>query len=176
MVSEEVQNSRDKQSGTNPNTSDEIPGIVIHEKLYSELIQNCLDALPDKAYGLVGGADLYHPKTLYPCSTNLRNTPEWSAIFDSFGDFHRNPDMGFVIAPSEVKIMMDRMISRKERLVGVYHSHRYLGAEPSIADIGLSSESELFNYIVSVANPPSVEVGIFSLKENSYRNIPIIRI
>jgi proteasome lid subunit RPN8/RPN11 len=151
------------------------PEIVISDSLYSELIRTCLEALPQKAYGLVGGSDRRHPKSLYPCSTNLRNTPEWKAVFDSFGDFHRNPDLGFVIAPSEVKAVTDRMASRHERLVGVYHSHRFLKAEPSVADIALGAGAETFSYIVSVANPPSVEVGIFSIDVSGYHAVRIIR-
>jgi proteasome lid subunit RPN8/RPN11 len=149
--------------------------IVISRELYAELTRICLDALPNKAYGLIGGSDKYHPKSLYPCSTNLRNTPEWKEVFDSFGEFHKNPDLGFVIAPSEVKEVTDRMASRAESLIGVFHSHRYLRAEPSVADIALGSGSDLLNYIVSVAKPPSAIVGVFSLYESGYRTISIIR-
>jgi proteasome lid subunit RPN8/RPN11 len=176
MMPGEVQNPEDFNQEDGLDGPDQSHGVFMSEALYSELIRICLDALPDKAYGLVGGSDLYHPLSLYPCETNLRNTPEWKSVFDSFGDFHRNPDLGFVIDPAEVKAVMDRMSSRREMLVGVFHSHRYLQAAPSIADIGLNSGSQLFSYIVSVANPPAVELGVFCLLEHHRcQRIPIIR-
>jgi len=73
--------------------------IGISKKLADELIHVCLDALPHKAFGLVGGRDISHPQSLYPCSTNLRNEPEWKALFESFGAFYQDPDLGFVIRP-----------------------------------------------------------------------------
>jgi proteasome lid subunit RPN8/RPN11 len=176
MMFEEVRNNRFSSRKDSPEGSQEKTGVLMREELYSELVEICLNALPQKAYGLVGGGDLYHPGSLYPCTTNLRNTPEWKPVFESFGEFHKNPDVGFVITPSEVKAVMDKMALRGEHLIGVFHSHRYLCAEPSIADIGLNSGSEIFSYIVSVVNPPSVEVGIFSLRESGYRSIPIVRI
>ena len=150
-------------------------GIAISRDLYAELVRICVDALPDKAYGLVGGRDKYHPSRLYPCSTNLRNTPEWSAVFESFGDFHRNPDLGFVIDPAEVKSVMDAMAGRGESLVGVFHSHRFLCVEPSKADIALSADPGLFCYIVSVTHPPVPEVGVYSLDGSGFRSIPILQ-
>jgi proteasome lid subunit RPN8/RPN11 len=148
--------------------------IVISRELYSELTRICLDALPDKAYGLIGGSDKYHPTTLYPCSTNLRNAPEWKEIFDSFGEFHRNPDVGFVIAPSEVKTVRDAMSARRESLVGVFHSHRFYSVEPTRADISLSSDPDLLCYIISVSDPPAAKVGIYSLNGDGYQSIPIV--
>src|SRR5512139_1664751 len=90
------------------------PEIFISHHLIEELIKICVGALPHKAFGLVGGDDLYHPKSLYPCSTNLRNTPEWKPIFESYGDFYKDPDLGFVIAPKEVQSVLEAMESRRE--------------------------------------------------------------
>jgi proteasome lid subunit RPN8/RPN11 len=164
-----------------PEDPDNIPGerqgetgIVISRDLHAELVRICVDALPHKAYGLVGGRDKYHPGSLYPCSTNLRNTPEWSAVFESFGDFHKNPDLGFVIDPSEVKSVMDSMAKRGESLVGVFHSHRFLCVEPSKADIDLSADPGLLCYIVSVTHPSFPEVGVYSLDGSGFRSIPIL--
>jgi proteasome lid subunit RPN8/RPN11 len=138
-----------------------------------KLIKICLDALPHKAYGLVGGSDICHPESFYPCSSNLRNTAEWKRIFESFGEFYRNPDLGFVIAPVEVQQVMKTMQERKESFVGVFHSHRYLPAEPSEADISLSSDSSVLCYIISVVNPSNPELGIFRLESGEYRKVPI---
>ena len=146
--------------------------IIIDKNLLSELIGICVEALPHKAYGLVGGENVYRPKSFYPCSTNLRNAPEWKTIFDSFGDFYRNPDLGFVISPPEVKEVMDMMAERGESFVGIFHSHRFLPAEPSPVDTALSPDPSLLCYIVSVARPTSPEVGIFRLNGGGYTNIP----
>ncbi len=149
--------------------------IFISSSLCGELIRICVDALPHKAFGLVGGIDLYHPKTFYPCKTNLRNHPEWRSIFESFGDFYKDPDLGFVVSHPEAKTVMDAMYARNESFVGVFHSHRYLKAEPSEIDIYLNSDPDLFSYIVSVVDPSAPTLGVFRLNGGGYKNIPIIR-
>jgi proteasome lid subunit RPN8/RPN11 len=147
--------------------------VFISKHLIEELIRICVDALPHKAFGLIGGEDLYHPKSLYPCSTNLRNTPEWKPFFESYGEFYKNPDLGFVIAPPEVKAVLDIMESRRESFIGVFHSHRYLGAEPSDIDVALSTDPGLLCYIVSTVNPSAPEFGVFRLNGGGYVSIPI---
>lgn len=151
------------------------PAVVIDAALYRQLVRLCIEALPHKSYGLVGGVDLYHPKTLYPCCTNLRNEPEWKSVFEAFGEFYRNPDLGFVISASEVKAVLDVMKARSEAFVGVFHSHRFLRAEPSEIDIYLSSGHGLLSYIVSVVNPSAPEVGVFCIEGTGYRRVPVLR-
>ena len=149
--------------------------VFISKNLVDELIRICVSALPHKAFGLVGGDDRYHPKSLYPCSTNLRNTPEWKPVFESFGDFYQNPDLGFVISAMEVRAVTESMISRGESLVGVFHSHRFLPAEPSVADIALNSDPGLLCYIVSLVHPSSPEVGVFRLGNGKYHGLGIAK-
>jgi proteasome lid subunit RPN8/RPN11 len=150
--------------------------VFISESLFGELIHTCLHPLPHKAFGLVSGKDLYHPTSIYPCSTNLRNEPEWKAIFESYGEFYRNPDLGFVISAPEVKQVLDRMALRKEVFVGVFHSHRFLPAEPSAVDLALNSDPDLLSYIVSVVDPYAPVVGVFRLNGASFQNIPLKRV
>jgi proteasome lid subunit RPN8/RPN11 len=150
------------------------PEIFISKQLADELIRICVDALPHQAFGLVGGEDIYHPKSLYPCSTNLRNNPEWKLFFESFGEFYKNPDLGFVIAPQEVHLVLEDMDSRRESFIGVFHAHRILPAEPSELDIALSADSSLLSYIVSVADPSSPAIGIFQLNSGGFQRIPIV--
>jgi proteasome lid subunit RPN8/RPN11 len=151
-----------------------MPEVFISRHLIEELTRLCLGALPHKAFGLVGGDDIYHPKSLYPCHTNLRNNPEWRTIFESYGEFYRDPDLGFVISPSEVKAVLEIMDSRRECFTGVFHSHRFLCAVPTEIDIALSTDPSLFSYIVSVVNPTAPEIGVFRLNGGGYQNIPII--
>jgi proteasome lid subunit RPN8/RPN11 len=145
--------------------------IFISKHFASELVRICLAALPHKAFGLVGGTDMSHPQSLYPCSTNLRNEPEWKALFESYGEFYRNPDLGFVISSPEVQSVMKTMELRYETFVGVFHSHRYLSAEPSEVDIALNSDPGLLSYIVSVANPSAPELGVFRINGDGYQKI-----
>jgi proteasome lid subunit RPN8/RPN11 len=152
-----------------------MPEIFIPEKFYQELIRICVDALPHKAFGLVSGTDLYHPRTLHPCKTNLRNDPEWKHIFESFGDFYKDPDLGFVISHPEVKSVMESIDARQESFIGVFHSHRFLRAEPTEIDLFLSSDSDLLSYIVSVVNPWTPDVGVFHLNGGTYERITIVR-
>jgi proteasome lid subunit RPN8/RPN11 len=157
-----------------PQDQPESPEIFIGKDLLEELVRLCLDALPHKAFGLVGGADLHHIKSLYPCSTNLRNTPEWKQVFESYGEFYKDPDLGFVISPPEVKVVLETMELRGESFVGVFHSHRYLRAQPTEIDIALSSDPSMLSFIVSVANPAEPEVGVFRLSSGGYSTIKIV--
>jgi proteasome lid subunit RPN8/RPN11 len=150
------------------------PEIFVAQSLLEDLARLCLGALPHKAFGLIGGADLYHPKSLYPCVTNLRNTPEWKPVFESYGDFYNDPDLGFVIAQPEVKAVLEAMESRGETFVGVFHSHRYLSAKPTEIDVALSAEASLLSYIISVANPSAPEIGVFRIGFDGYRIIRIV--
>jgi proteasome lid subunit RPN8/RPN11 len=154
----------------------ESSGIHISESLLEELMSICLRALPHKAFGLMGGKDVYHPKSIYPCATNLRNEPQWKATFESYGEFYRNPDLGFVISAEEVKEVLDIMASRDESFIGVFHSHRSLPAEPSVVDLALNCDPNLLTYIVSVVDPSAPVVGVFHLDRDSFQNIPILRI
>ena len=150
------------------------PEVFISRTLVDELISICVLALPHKAFGLVGGTDIHHPKSFYPCSTNLRNTPEWKPVFESFGDFYLNSDLGFVISAPEVKSVLESMASRRESLVGVFHSHRFLPAKPSKADVALNSNPTLLCYIVSLVDSSNPEVGVFGLNGGKYQDITIV--
>jgi len=147
------------------------PEICIDRQFVDNLVLICLNALPHKAFGLVGGSDVCHPQSLYPCSTNLRNEPEWKALFESYGEFYKNPDLGFVISPPEVKSVMETMALRHEIFVGVFHSHRFLSAKPSEVDVALNSDPGLLSYIVSVADPVAPELGVFRLNGGGYQKI-----
>ncbi len=149
--------------------------VFINKHLVDELTGICVGALPHKAFGLVGGKDAFHPKSLYPCSTNLRNTPEWRPIFESFGNFYQNPDLGFVISAPEVKAVLESMSSRQESLVGVFHSHRFLPAEPSVADVALNADPGLLCYIVSLVNPSNPEIGVFRFGGGRYHSVSIVK-
>jgi hypothetical protein len=149
--------------------------ILIPELLYQELVQICVGALPHKAFGLVSGSDLYHPRALHPCKTNLRNEPEWKPLFESFGDFYKDPDLGFVISHAEVKAVLEAIDARQESFIGVFHSHRFLCAEPTKLDLFLNSDSDLFSYIVSVVDPLNPGMGVFRFNGGGYERIAIIR-
>ena len=47
------------------------PEVFISNHLTEELIGICVDALPHKAFDLVGGDDVCPPRNLYPCRANL---------------------------------------------------------------------------------------------------------
>jgi proteasome lid subunit RPN8/RPN11 len=66
------------------------------------------------------------------------------------------------------------MDARRESFVGVFHSHRYLCAKPTVIDVALSSDPGLFSYIVSVANPAEPEIGAFQLRGGAYQVIKIV--
>lgn len=146
--------------------------VWIKQDLIQRLFQVCVESLPSKCYGLVGGQDLYHPWSLYPCSSNLRNSPEWRQVFESFGDFYKDPDRGFVITPDEFQEVMSTMADRGESFIGVFHSHRCRPAAPSTVDMELSFGRNVFSYIVSVVHLEKPELRIYRLHEAHYEEIP----
>ncbi len=147
--------------------------IIIPEALLRQMEHYCVEALPHKAYGLVGGPDIYHPTSLYRATTNLRNTSGWKEYFESFGEFYYDPDRGFVIDPREFQSMIDQMEARGEMLIGIFHSHRCRCAEPSQLDIAMSTDPSLLCYIVSVVEPSNPETGVFRL-DNGYSRLTLI--
>ena len=145
--------------------------VLIQRDLADRLFRVCQEALPAKAYGLVGGKDLYHPQSIYPCSSNLRNKPPWKPVFESFGDFYKDPDRGFVISPEEQQDVLKDMEIRSESFIGVYHSHRCTHPEPSKVDLALHIDPNLFCYIISVEEPTSPALKIYCLQKTSYQAI-----
>jgi proteasome lid subunit RPN8/RPN11 len=146
--------------------------VLIGKPLVEKLTAVCLEALPAKAYGLVGGKDPHHPESIYPCSTNLRNTPEWKSVFESFGDFYKDPDRGFVISPDEYRQVLEKMEAAGQSFVGVYHSHRCHHSEPSQLDMALHVDPTVLSYIVSVVDPDKPEIKIYRLERTVYAQIP----
>ncbi len=145
--------------------------VLIRRELADRLFRVCREALPAKAYGLVGGKDLYHPQSIYPCSANLRNTPQWKPVFESFGNFYKDPDRGFVISPEEQQDILKDMETRGESFIGVYHSHRCTHPEPSKVDLALHIDPNLFCYIISVEEPNSPALKMYRLQKTSYQTI-----
>ena len=142
--------------------------IHLPKELADDLIDVCLKALPRQAYGLVGGRDGYRPQSIYLCSSNLRNTPEWKKVFDSFGDFYKNPDRGFVLDPEEQIGILEKMRARGETFVGVFHSHRWNPPVPTQADLALHVNPQLFCYIISVIHPERPELQIYRLEDHRH--------
>ena len=147
--------------------------VVLARSLNDNLIGVCVEALPDKAYGLLGGSDPYHPRSLYPCSTNLRNNPEWKPLFESYGDFYtKDAGRGFVISLEEQRDILREMETRDESFIGIYHSHRFTAPGPSQLDLDLHIAPHLFCYIVSVVTPESPELKIYRLEKPRCEEIP----
>jgi proteasome lid subunit RPN8/RPN11 len=148
------------------------PALTLNKELADRLIGVCVEALPGKAYGLVGGKDAYRPENLYPCSTNLRNTPEWKSLFEAFGDFYRDPDRGFVISPEEQGQIMSQIEARGESFIGVFHSHRFTSPDPTELDMAFHFGPHMFCYIVSVVKPDHPELKIYRLEDSAFQDIP----
>jgi proteasome lid subunit RPN8/RPN11 len=163
-----VEGCDDRRDETAPNS------VWMPRTLFDELVRVAVGALPRKAYGLVGGTDRAHPVTLYPCSTNIRDTPGCREIFESFGSFYQDPERGFVVAPEESSALVDAMAARGERFVGVYHSHRCRGAEPSELDVALHYRADVHCYIVSVVDPARPDARVYEIGEQGYREVELI--
>lgn len=146
--------------------------IALPRDLANRLIDICLKALPRQAYGMVGGVDLNRPGSVYPCSTNLRNMPEWNKLFESFGESYEDPDRGFVITPEEYRETLKKMEDRGETFIGVYHTHRWKQPTPSEADLALHVDPGVFCCIVSVTDPARPEIKIYRIDNARYEEIP----
>ncbi len=138
---------------------------TLPESLRTEMIDISVRTLPRKAYGLIGGTSVDRPRTIYACSTNLRNTSDWKGAFESFGDFYCDPDRGFVISPTEYLQITRKMERRGEMPVGVFHSHRCRPAEPTELDLAMHRLPELLCYIVSVVRPDSPDLKIYRIDD-----------
>ena len=137
--------------------------VKMHTTFYKSLLEESINALPKKLYGLIGGRDILTPLTIYPCNTNLRNNPEWAAKFASYGEFYYNLDRGFVISPEEFIRINKKMKKNGEIFVGVFHSHRCTSARPSQLDIDFHYSKEVFAYIISVVNQNRPVLKIFQI-------------
>jgi hypothetical protein len=96
----------------------------------------------------------------------LRNTPDFQGYFESFGDFYRNPDRGFVVSPDEVWSVMRRMQQRHEEVVGVFHAHRvHVGGEPTRLDRAthMTHNGNTLSYIINVENPAQPTLRAFRI-------------
>lgn len=150
--------------------------VFVHKNLVANLISAAITALPKKAYGIIGGYDLFHPISIYQCHTNLRNTdPYWKERIDSFGEFYRDPERGFVIDPSELLPIHKNMRNKNEKFVGVFHSHRcFVRGEPSEIDrvLHLQCQPGTISYILEVWNPTRPILRVFDiLNENEYEEL-----
>jgi hypothetical protein len=140
--------------------------IIVSKELVSGLIALSINYLPQKAYGLIGGTDLYHPTSVYQCFSNLRNTPDFKGYFESCGDVYRKPARGVVGSPEEVWSVMHEMQQRHEDLVGVFHAHRvHVGGEPTRLDRSthMTHNGHTFSYIINVENPAQPTLRAFRI-------------
>ncbi len=150
--------------------------VVIHTNLVAKLISAGIMTLPKKAYGIIGGPDLYHPTTMYQCHTNLRNTDEyWRERINSFGDFYKNPERGFVIDPNEVLTIYQEIQERKEQIIGVFHAHRcFVPGEPTKIDrtLHLQCQPNTLAYMLGVLDPTKPTLRVFKiLNEDQHQEL-----
>jgi hypothetical protein len=156
----------DLAPGSSRVSADTGRAIVARKEFVSGLIALSIDYLPRKAYGVIGGTDLYHPSSVYQCFSNLRNTPDFKEYFESFGDFYKNPDRGFVVSAEEVWSVTREMRRRQEDLVGVFHAHRvFVGGEPTRLDRAthLRHNGSTLSYIINVENPAQPTLRAFRI-------------
>lgn len=150
--------------------------VVIHKDLVAGLISAAIITLPNKAYGIVGGYDIYHPTGVYQCYTNLRSAdPYWKERIDSFGEFYKNPERGFVISPEELLQIYHKMQEKGESIVGVFHSHRcFVPGEPTKIDrtLHLQCQPQTLAYLLSVLDPTKPTLRVFEiLNEDQHREL-----
>jgi proteasome lid subunit RPN8/RPN11 len=173
--------------------------IIFDKKLYDRLVSLCVDALPEKAYGIIAGnggksdengltdqvelgsqggmkdQNGYKVEEIYPLQTNLRpDNEKINGIFQSYGEFYCDKDRGFWIDKREQFEVLKRIADKGQKVVAIYHSHRCRLATPSQVDIDLHYDSNALALIVSVVNPQQPEVKAFEISNDQFWEAEIV--
>ncbi len=155
--------------------------IIFEKKFYVHLISLCVNALPDKAYGIVAGQDRtagqggYKVEEIYPLQTNLRlDNEKIDKIFQSYGEFYCDKDRGFWIDKREQFKVLKLIQEKGLRVIAIYHSHRCRLATPSQVDIDLHYDPNVLALIISVVNSKQPEVKAFEIANDRFHEIEII--
>lgn len=151
--------------------------IIFHRKLYDRLVSLCVDALPEKAYGIIAGigGNGNEVEEIYPLQTNLRpDNEKINGIFQSYGEFYCDKDRGFWIDKREQFEVLKRIAEKNLKVIAIYHSHRCRLATPSQVDIDLHYDSSALALIVSVVNPEQPEVKAFEIGNNRFQESEIV--
>ncbi|MEW5806271.1 MAG: Mov34/MPN/PAD-1 family protein [Acidobacteriota bacterium] len=148
--------------------------IEFGKELLDELIYTCRKALPQKAYGIIAGKEWEHADELYPLRTNLRSDDaEIDKIFASYGEFYCDRDRGFWIDRREQHQVFKAIEVKGQRVIGIYHSHRFRMAVPSPIDIELHYDPDVLLVIVSLATLGSPDVKAFRIFDKEYHEARI---
>ncbi len=149
--------------------------ILFERKLYDRLVSLCVDALPDKAYGIIAGKEESTVTDIFPLTTNLRPENEKiNGIFLSYGQFYCDKDRGFWIDKREQFEVLKRIEERGLNVIAIYHSHRCRLATPSQVDVDLHYDPKALALIVSVVNPGKPEVKAFEIVNGQFREAEIV--
>ena len=149
--------------------------IAFESKLYDRLVSLCVDALPEKAYGIIAGKDDSTAREIYPLKTNLRPENETiNGIFQSYGQFYCDKDRGFWIDKREQFEILQCIQEKGFSVLAIYHSHRCRLATPSQVDIDLHYDPQALALIVSVVNPDKPEVKAFEIANDRFQEAEIV--
>ena len=107
--------------------------LRISAQLQEEVVAHCRSRYPKEACGLLAGTDAGVAR-VYPM-TNTEDSP-----------------IGYAMDPKEQLRVEKQMRERKERLLGIYHSHTASDAYPSSVDVGLAISPDVSYVLVSLKN------------------------
>lgn len=148
--------------------------LRITKDAFQRLVGVCTGALPGKSFGLISGREAGLAEEVHAMTRNLRPTSAVvGRVFESYGEFYRDPDRGFCFDPEELKDIEGKIRGAGRRVTAVYHSHRLLQARPTPVDVDFHYSPEALLVIVSVVDPACPQVAAFHVRDGAFEEASI---
>ncbi|MDP3722987.1 MAG: M67 family metallopeptidase [Candidatus Omnitrophota bacterium] len=133
--------------------------LRLPRRLYEEIIAHGRRAYPKEACGILAGpvGDEDHVVVqVYPMS-NVEDSP-----------------IGYAMDPREQLSVEQSMRQRRQRMVGIYHSHTATEAYPSSVDIGLAISPDVSYVLVSLRRLTHPDVKSYRIDGTTVTPEPIV--
>lgn len=121
---------------------------------YGAMIEDARRRLPHEACGILAGEG------------------EVADTFYSMTNTEKSP-VRYLMDPKEQFKVMKEMRSRREKMLGIYHSHVASQAYPSAKDVELAFYPEVHYLLVSLADRKDPVVRAFRIENGKVREEPI---
>lgn len=118
--------------------------LTIPRALYDEVVAHCHSRYPKEACGILAGTDGVVAE-VYPM-TNVEDSP-----------------IGYAMDPREQLRVEKLLRQRRQRMIGIYHSHTASEAYPSSVDVGLAISPDLSYVLVSLKDRAKPELKSYRI-------------
>mgnify|MGYP001430085308 CR=1 FL=1 len=140
--------------------------MVISESLYLDFVQEVKRNWPKKSFGYFLANDYGEdPDDFVMFTKDLRD--EIKDQFELYGNYYiNNKDAGFLADPYETLELEKKLIRRKKKKVGVFHSHKRHPSIFSSVDIDLHPDKRLWHLIISLRNMNMPQIKVFQIRDD----------